>query len=306
MKLPIAITTSDWHLRTTVPGSRAEPSWFPVMKAQIDQLRELSQTLNPEGPIPLLVAGDVFDRCDPPSSIVTWAIEALQGLEIYAIPGQHDLLGHRYEERFTGAYGALCKAGVIRDVEAGKWHVVEVHSKSFALYGAPWERYGLTSMNIKYLGPSVALIHKYLYINDETKYVGASETGHVRSLTEYMQNFDVVACGDNHIAWKVANVINHGSLFQLTSAQTTHRPRIGIVYSDGSLDTRYLDEYDPKWHESVAKAETSEGIREFVADLKSIQTDSVQFMELLDAGKDKLNETARAIYGELRDAIKAG
>lgn len=36
-KTPIALTTSDWHIRSTVPASRAELDWFEVRVGQANR-----------------------------------------------------------------------------------------------------------------------------------------------------------------------------------------------------------------------------------------------------------------------------
>ena len=65
-KTPVAITTSDWHIRGTVPASRAESDWYEVMDKRIAQVMKLQDEL---GGAPVIIAGDVFDNPNPHSEV---------------------------------------------------------------------------------------------------------------------------------------------------------------------------------------------------------------------------------------------
>ncbi len=299
MKKAVAILTSDWHLRTVPPASRAEKCWYTVMESRIQQFRELRKRLgNPE----ILVSGDLFDRHDPPSSLVAWAIEHLRGLGIICIPGQHDCLGHLYAERMTGAYGALVRAGVITDLRAEEWNLLRSEGGSqYSVYAMPWNKYE-TPVKIKHSAPKVISLHKYVWATDNSRYPGADESARVTGITELGNLADVISIGDNHISWRVGSFLNHGSLFSTTSAQKEHAHHLGILYDDGSYDWMRFPEISVGWVENTVSPEVP-GADKFIEELKTLEIDSVCFREQLDSLAENLDENGKKSYRELTESL---
>ncbi len=156
--------SSDWHLRTVPPASRLEKCWYSVMERRMRQIRELQKRL---GEPDILVSGDLFDRANPPASLVSWAIEHLRKMNIACIPGQHDLTGHSYQLRMDGAYGALVKAGVITDLTPGEWHLRDIGpdgEQQYSVYAMPWNMYEIPT-KLKHRAPKVisAIQDKAIY-----------------------------------------------------------------------------------------------------------------------------------------------
>lgn len=302
MKTVLAILSSDWHLRTVPPASRAEKCWYGVMERRLQQFRELRKRLgNPE----ILVSGDLFDRHDPPSSLVAWAIEHLRGLGIICIPGQHDCLGHIYEERMTGAYGALVRAGVITDLRAEEWNLrdstEELTYTKFSVYGMPWGKYS-PPIKLKHRAPKVISLHKYVYATSDTAYTGVDTGARVTGITELGNLADVISIGDNHISWRVGNFLNHGSLFSTTSAQKDHAHHLGILYSDGSYDWMRFPEESVEWVESPVNPEDP-GADKFIQELKTLEVDAVCFREQLDSLAENLSENGKNSYKSLVESL---
>ena len=107
----IAVLCSDIHLSLKCPVARsAEPNWLEATKRSLDELRSVAEEHNAH----VVVAGDIFDRWNSPPEIINFAIENLPNC--YAIPGQHDLPNHRYEEIERSAYYTLIKAGIIENL----------------------------------------------------------------------------------------------------------------------------------------------------------------------------------------------
>lgn len=283
-KTPVAITTSDWHLRTVVPASRSEPEWFLVMENRMRQLSHLQKDL---GNLPIIVCGDLFDRHNPPASLVTWAMRHLPK-NLWCICGQHDELGWDYDSRMRGAYGALVEAEVINDLPAGEF--IEV-SEAVWVYGMPWGMYDLPKKKPT-TGVSIAALHKYMYASKAHTYATADEEGAVTAHTAWGKYFDVIAIGDNHISWRAGKFLNHGSLFSMTSAQKEHEHLIGVVYSDGSLETVTLPE-EKQWKEVYVPPESSSRAEALLAELAATELDAVAFDELLDRLEGVLSDGAR-------------
>src|SRR4051812_12555947 len=62
---------SDIHLSHKPPIARsAEPCWYSAMQRQLDELRSVALELD----VPIFVAGDIFDRWNPPPELINFAI----------------------------------------------------------------------------------------------------------------------------------------------------------------------------------------------------------------------------------------
>lgn len=292
-KTPVAITTSDWHLRTVVPASRSESDWLDVMGTRMQQLRDLQKRL---GDVPIIVCGDLFDKHNPPASLVTWAMRNLPA-RLWCVCGQHDELGWDYGSRMRGAYGALVEAEVINDIPANKFTEIE---EGLWVYGMPWGMYDLPKKKPE-TGVKIAATHKYMYATKEQTYVSAEEDAAVTYHTSWGRHFDVIAIGDNHIAWRAGKFLNHGSLFSMTSAQKQHEHLLGIVYSDGSLETVTLPE-EKQWKEIYVPPESGSRADALLAELAATELDSVAFDDLLDRLEGVLSDGARAELRAIRQA----
>lgn len=290
------ITTSDWHLRTTVPVSRAEPDWFPIMETKILSLFALA------GETPILIAGDIFDRPDPPSSLVSWAISAFRQAKgpIYCTPGQHDLKNHVLADRMDGAYGALVKAGVIVDLPINEWYDIKPY---VAIYAMPWGEYQLPIDPPPRDRLTVAAVHKYAWITDNTKYVGATGESNVLAISSYAQHFDAVAIGDNHISWNSGKFINHGSLFGFASNQKDHVPFIGVLTDKGYEARRFPDPVPAQWQTNLEVVSPASA-GSVVDYLKTQGNAQVNFKESLRRlSEESTDNTQRGIYTELNQLL---
>lgn len=295
MRKAVAILSADWHLRTTTPCSRAEKDWFAVMEARMNQIKELQSRLG--GPH-ILVSGDLFDRHDPPSSLVTWCMEHLPK-NVVCIPGQHDLLGHAYSRRTEGAYGALVKSGHISDLAVGGWAELDENTDMLAL---PWGHYGLPET--KSDKPiRIIMLHKYVWATVKSKYVGAEEHSRVTGLSGLAEYASVVSIGDNHIAWKAGIFHNHGSLFCMTSAQKEHTHYVGIVYSDGSTDFVRFPESSVEWVEVPEWKARESGSAGLVQELETLESDSVSFEQQLRITGDRHGGEIAKVFDELRASV---
>lgn len=302
MKRPIAILTSDWHLRVNPPASRLEKCWYGVMERRMRQIRELQKRL---GEPDILVSGDLFDRANPPASLVSWAIEHLGTMNIACIPGQHDLTGHSYQLRMDGAYGALVKAGVITDLKPGQWNLRDIGpdgEQQYSVWALPWNMYE-TPTKLKHPAPKVIMLHKYVYSVKETAYTGVDTNACVTGITELGNLADVVSIGDNHISWHVSRFLNHGSLFSTTSAQKEHSHHLGILYSDGTFDWMRFPEESVEWVESPANTEVP-GVDKVIEELKSLELDAVSFMDQLNGLAENLDENGKNSYKALVESIE--
>ena len=252
-------TTSDWHLRSTVPVSRAEKSWYDVMDSKIHHL------FGHIGSIPLLIAGDLFDRPDPPASLVSWAISTMRQAKgpIFTTVGQHDVPNHRVQDRMHGAYGALVKAGAIIDLPPNEWHKI---TDLVSLYAMPWNNYDPPKSECP-TALAVAALHKYVWQTPDTKYYGATDCSHINGIRRLGNTFNAIAIGDNHISWAAMPFINHGSFWSFNSNQKDHRPLLGMLDHTGDyIPTHSSDPIPAQWQElSKGTSTDAESVVQYLA-----------------------------------------
>ena len=291
-KQPVLICSSDWHMRPTVPCSRAERSWYDVMDQRLDQLC----TMYPG--VPHLVSGDILDRADPHSSLVSFLITRLRNMEIYAIPGNHDLTNHRYADKMDAGYGALVKAGVVRDLEANTWTTIGNMRKGCAVYSQPWDRYTMPPERLNGIF-SLCALHKYIWVDARSSYPGADKKDNVVSMTDYLRLFDGVSVGDNHISFSVGKIINHGSLLAMTSAQLGHIPKLGVVYDDNSFEAVSFPEINPQWQPTAV----DERVSSVLASLNTIEIATAGFTETIAVYAEQSEGIERVVYNELLDHL---
>ncbi len=297
---PVAVLCSDLHLRHTVPSGRAESNWYDVMFPYLKNLREVSYRYG----IPIICAGDVFDRWNPPAELVSWAIDHLP--EMYAIPGQHDLNGHDYERRMDGAYGALVKAGIIHDLIPEAWTVIR---GGLAVWANPWGRYLFPDHGpLTHSEVSLQVIHKYVYTDSSpSKYYGAPEDAEYRAcLSANNKLVDYILIGDNHIRWNTLEAGNPGSLIPMKQDQMNHMPAYGLLSSSGLAEWYEYDVPAPKWQTLRYAASLTEKVADdVIAALGSLETVSESFSDRLfraaeNAACLELSKILREVWEQTR------
>ena len=102
----IAIVCSDIHLSHKPPLARSgEPDWYVAMARPLNELRGLHSDYG----VPVVIAGDIFDRWNSPPELIRFALDNLPK-GAWVIPGQHDLPYHDYGALNRSALGVLIKA----------------------------------------------------------------------------------------------------------------------------------------------------------------------------------------------------
>lgn len=245
---PIAVLTSDIHLSLKQPPCRKD-DWMEVQARHLKQLRDIAEN-EYDVRLPILCAGDVFDRWNPPPEMIQFALKHLPDGMI-TVPGQHDLPNHRLEEMRRSAYGVL--------VEAGKIQCASVHRRANALcpseshvWVSNWKVYGF-GWNEEIAPPpysegyhTLALIHKFVWTAETSYGPGTPEDSHLAKLAPLLKDYKVAVFGDNHKGFlkKLKNgttVLNCGGFIRRKSDEVNYEPRVGILRDDGSVVSRKLD-----------------------------------------------------------------
>jgi hypothetical protein len=110
-----------------------------------------------------------------------------------------------------------------------------------------------------------------------------------------MRAFDGVAIGDNHIAWSLRNIVNHGSLLAMTSAQVGHVAKLGIVYSDNTYEAVSFPEIDPQWQGEAVQEKTDS----IIQSLSAMQIVGADFVETLTMQAEQAKDQVQVLYYEL-------
>lgn len=279
MTAAIAVLVSDLHFSHKPPVARsAHPDWYATMERQWDQVREVAEGVG----IPVVVAGDVFDRWQNPAELVNFVIRLFRGLEVYAIPGQHDLPNHIYEDMYRSSYGTLVEAGAIVNVDNPDFRAGD----NLRIYPVAW---GFDIWNCKeHQSSEVCLLaaHRYVWLNERTCYPGAPPEQNIAVLKKQLQGYDAAVFGDNHKGFLTqtgnCNVLNCGTFIPRKSDERDYKPRFGLLMDDGTIEVVYLDTTRDKWidpDDCIAEPSDDVDIEGLIGRLRSLGADSLDFRD---------------------------
>lgn len=274
---PIAIAISDLHLSLLQPACRADKNWLEVQAHYLAQVREAM------GQLPLLCAGDIFDRWNPAPELIHFALKHLPD-GMLCVPGQHDLPNHRLDQVHRSGYGVLVEAGKIRDITGTQTG----NMGGFVVHGFGWGQPLLPPRKIE--DPSsllkVALIHRYCWIKDKC-YPGAPQEAHVAAYRKALKGFDVAVFGDNHLSFiddtGTCNIMNVGGFIRRKSDEISRQPRMGSIFSDGTVKFRKLDTSKDVFHENPTdRPEVPLDLKGFIEGLEGLGEHGLNFREAVE------------------------
>jgi len=285
----IAIAISDLHLSLLQPACRADKDWMAVQAGYLDQVKKIERELAPiaglqNSGVPILCAGDIFDRWNAPPELINFALKHLPDGMI-CVPGQHDLPNHRTDQVHRSGYGVLKEVGKIVDISGKTYRPPHTPGDtSWQLQGFEWGR------EIKYVEApclSIALIHRYCW-TVEHGYPGAPESSHLGEFMKPLKGYDVAVFGDNHKGFLKAlksgtTVLNVGGFIRRKSDEIGYNPSVGIIYSDGTVKRKLLDTSADKFHEEVKERdEVPLNMKEFIDGLEGLGEHGLNFREAVE------------------------
>ena len=298
MTYPIAVLVSDLHLSHNPPAARsAEPDWYSAMKRQWDQVRMAAEDdhKNSYNDLPIVIAGDIFDVWRSPPELINFAIDLFRGLDVYAIPGQHDLPNHVYMDMYRSAYGTLVVAGAIKNLDPWQgWIPMPDAEGLIWMQAFPW------GFEVKPRQPDdngvvkLAVVHKYVWSSDKNKYPGAPDESSLAVLKSNLVGYDAAVFGDNHKNFLTragsCNVINCGGFMARKSDEREYRPGFGLLYSNGLIERVEFDRSKDKWVDPADVAGQLDehlNLSELIGELESLGSDALNFVEILERHMDK-------------------
>lgn len=227
----IAILTADWHLRGTVPKCRTD-NYLEAQERKAGKIREAAT----RNDCPILVAGDLGDKPEWPNWLLEWFIRFFAGVEIYVVPGQHDLPEHRLDKWKQAGLGVLSSAGAITVFDDpmnsylflgnDQWQVNALPYGSEQIF-MPLRR---RASNRKYMLLAHSLVSR----------VGTPWSESVKDFVNRFPWYDMYVVGDNHIhdiihLGERKKFVSPGSLMRMTADQFNHFPKVIHMREDGSL-----------------------------------------------------------------------
>lgn len=294
----VAILCSDLHLSSLQPACRADKDWLATQAEYLGQLADIADES------PILCAGDIFDRWNPTPELINFALTHLPK-NMWCIPGQHDLPNHDLEQIHRSGYGVLVEAGKIKDLSPRFWQIIpDLPKCNIKIFGYPWgSEIGFPEKERDPQGTylKVALIHKYCWKSPLTGYKDAPKENHVGSWFKNLKGFDVAVVGDNHIGFETeiasCQVFNCGGFMRRKSDEINHHPRVGRLWSDGSVTSVGLDTSKDRIHENPVRDDpaTALDMQDFIRGLEELGDHGMDFAGTVKEFLEK---------NEIRDEVK--
>jgi hypothetical protein len=272
----LAVLCSDIHLSVSPPAARrCEPDWFAAMARTLHQVKELALSC---GDVPVICAGDVFDRWNSSPELINFALQELPHL--WAIPGQHDLPLHRADLIKKSAFWTLVMAGKISLLS--KWG--SIPNAGIKVYGFGWgEKITPPDFSDRFVGIRLAAVHSFIWTEDYG-YPGVSDDSNLRHFrTQLKGYYDAAVFGDNHKGFLAAKILNAGTLFRRKSDEINYRPSVGILRASGKIEWYVLD-ISGEVMESVVESEGSSpsaDFGDFISGLSNLTSDPLSFLEVM-------------------------
>jgi hypothetical protein len=227
-----------------------------------------------------------------------------------SIPGQHDLPNHRVEDIKRSAYWTLNQSGCLEDISDVECSFTSPEGDKVGVNGFPWEA-PLHPPEYKLKADTrIALIHKYIWIND-FGYPNAPVESRIDKMTLPI-GFDYMFFGDNHTAFtckvKEQKIINCGSIINRNTDQRHYKPRIWFLYSSGEVKPCYLDTSRDKWIDptDLKKIKPTVDLRGLAERFKKLATEGNDFQTTLKRMllSKKVRKGVKMIIRELLEDVK--
>lgn len=287
---PVAILCSDLHLTLTKPSCRSDASWKEVQARYLGQIKDLARSY---GKVPIICAGDIFDRWNASPELINFALKHLPD-NMLCVAGQHDLPNHNLGEIERSGFGVLVQAKKIYHLDNSPYIDPML---GLAIYGASWKspipipldkhRLSLTVGKLLH----IVVIHRYLWVEGRG-YPGAPLDHTLPAIKKTLSDYDVAVFGDNHRGFlarkkdrtgKCCIVFNCGGFIRRRSDEIDYKPQVGILFRNGSVKSHYLDTSQDSFNlEIVNYGEEERDIRAFLEQLEQLGDQALNFRESID------------------------
>lgn len=246
---------------------------------------------------PILCAGDIFDRWNSPPELINFAIKHLPVM--HAIPGQHDLPLHSYDDIRKSAYWTLVEAGKVINLKPHVFYPM-THGH-YSVVGFPWghELKGVKECegSAATTGTMVALVHSYCWIEGKN-FPGAPENKTAKEQMAKLKGFDVAVFGDNHKGFFVdmpdgRTAWNCGGFMRRKSDELDYTPSVGLLYPGKVTKRHLLDTSKDKFHVKHSAPDVNEKTPSYLAfksALTSMAEISLDFAEVVHQSLERFDQ----------------
>ncbi len=293
----IALLTADWHLSHLRPLARADEDWYGAMRRTFRQL----EAMLPNWGVPILVAGDLLHSYNQPPELVNFLLEHMPN--VIAIPGNHDLPNHNYEDLHKSAFWTLVQA---KKVQLLKPDFPERISQDGNLvvhgFASGHPAKPKPKANTDWTGGDMgmihlALIHEFCWIPDHT-YPNAPSKQRLGShaFGERIAGYSAVAIGDNHSGFLVKlrgqQVLNCGALIPRRSDERDMKPAVGLLHRSGKISRAFLGTESDRWEERIpemaeAMGKTLTDTDDLLEELAGLGDNTLDFIQAVRFFLDK-------------------
>lgn len=269
---PVAVVCSDLHLTLHPPACRAETDWLAVQRQYLRTLRKIA------GNLPVLCAGDIFDRWGPPPELIRFAINELP-TDMVCIPGQHDLPNHRLDLMHRSGYGVLVAAEKIQHLDE------PMAIGDLLVFGSAWDQPIPVPKPTQ--RPAILLAHRYVWATEKQAYPGAPESACLGNFKKALAPYEAAIFGDNHKGFSVqcgkCAVFNCGGFLRRKADERQYQPRVGILKwsPDGVVvEPVLLDCTNDKFLAAEKEqTETPVDLKDFLDQLENLGEHGLDFRE---------------------------
>lgn len=273
---PIAIITADIHLTAEQPICRKD-NYKEAMITKLKFIRAKQKELD----IPVIDAGDVFNRAKPNPEVISMALRYLPR-DFITIAGNHDLSYHNNDIFEQTALYAVSKAKtgvtVLKPYET-------LDLGNLTVTGFPYGYTDVDKVDKTQLAkdkPNVALIHIMTYKGD--KPFPMCSDPDVGDIEKKFSMFDNIITGHNHQCFYTDKLLNAGSLMRSRADQIDYKPRLWYLCADGTFDYEYIpiDETAVSNEHTVEQNEIDSRMQSYVSSLNNTSEISFSFEDNLN------------------------
>lgn len=289
-----AIFCSDLHIKGERPVARLDPDW---METQRQMLRFIVSTAN-ERKLPLFILGDIFDHGKVSTEALNMTVEELLNANTppWILAGNHDLIGHSYDNVGDCSIGILLK--VFRDVEEAScdgWHFGRDHLPP-----------------MPYHDRKIRLTHQLVFEKPDD-FPPMAKAKSADMLLDEFPDADWIICGDMHHHFHfirsstagTRHVVNLGCTIRHKASELAYTPAIWCIDTDAGTVERITVPDDPamvtRGHLDMAEAKESR-IGGFLEVVQRSTEVSLSYLDNLEAKVPKVQEAD--VAHELNELIQ--
>ncbi len=296
----IAILVADIHASHTPPIARSvEGDWYDVMSRQFSELSDLQAIHS----VPIVCAGDVLDKWSVPAELINFLVEEMPTM--LAIPGQHDLMYHSYDDLTKSSFATLIHTGTLKSLVSKYWmdhsdFEEGLVQSGLAIRGFPWG--SRLDSKIIWNGKTavrLGVAHQYVWAENAC-YHDAPQDAHVSTviIKTKINAYDAVVFGDNHKGFtkRVGGVWvhNNGTFFRRKSDEAGYKPCVGLLKADCSIERYELrscknDKFRDDTKEIKMLEAAEEKISALLSEIKNSKEEDFEFLDVVQQVFRKLD-----------------